>query len=47
MIYSYIRALHMESIIFDSKFLFDIIVEVKGKGVNLGLGFPKCHRQMG
>lgn len=37
----------MEGIIFGSKFLFDIIVEVKGKGVNLGLGFPKCHRQMG
>lgn len=37
----------MEGIIFDGKFLFDIIVEVKGKGVILGLGFHKCHRQMG
>lgn len=37
----------MEGIIFDGKFLFDIIVEVKGKGVILSLGFHKCHRQMG
>lgn len=37
----------MEGIIFDGKFLFDIIAEVKGKGVILGLGFHKCHGQMG
>lgn len=40
-------ALHMEGIIFDGKFLFDITVELKGKGIILGLGFHKCHRQMG
>lgn len=47
MIYIYSGALHMEGIIFDGKFLFDIIVELKGKGIILGLGFHMCHRQMG